>query len=110
MAKLKHTEKPASQKKRGPGSGSGQNPAASSGPGSGPRHTSTGGISKPSERHRRQNTGNRAVDAAMVANLVAKKAVPQLKHRTYIEIVDNEDKKEKKLDIEVRSYYGPCKV
>ncbi|KAL5600982.1 hypothetical protein BROUX41_005815 [Berkeleyomyces rouxiae] len=34
-------------------------------------------------------------------NLIAKKAVPQLKHQTYIEIVDNVDKKQKKLELEV---------
>ncbi|KKA29819.1 hypothetical protein TD95_000455 [Thielaviopsis punctulata] len=107
MAKGKHPDKPVSHKKRGPGPGPGLNPA-----GSGPRNTTNNnnnnhnniqnsGISKPPDRSRRQNTGTRVVDAATVANLVAKKAVPQLKHRSYIEIVDNEDKKEKKLEIEV---------
>ncbi|PHH49199.1 hypothetical protein CFIMG_007093RA [Ceratocystis fimbriata CBS 114723] len=60
------------------------------------------------QQNHRSGAGGGSDRADIVSqNLVAKKAVPQLKHQSYIEIVDNVDKKKKNLELEVTFNTSP---
>jgi hypothetical protein len=72
------------------------------------RHLPTAVVGGPKERHKRARRPvyNRA--APVPEGFVAKSAVPKLKHHTYLELVENTEKK-KKLEFEVQAGgANPC--
>ncbi|KFA49326.1 hypothetical protein S40293_04172 [Stachybotrys chartarum IBT 40293] len=61
----------------------------------------------PKERHRKANRPQYDRRAPVPVGFVAKPAIPKLKHHTYLELVENKDKKQKRLEFEITSKKTP---